>query len=103
MYGRKNKLPQILDSITNLPQTHFISYSSRFFTRFQQSVVHNPIWLNQDYSADILKQTKANLQDSIIQLRFQLKAIVKLENVVSTACRNIEIIFNNQMKLQKQL
>ncbi|CAL6072407.1 Hypothetical_protein [Hexamita inflata] len=106
MYGKKYQLPQILERIKNSPQTNCISPSSSYFLRFQQSAEHL-ISIDQfnydNHVADMLNQTKRNLHESIKLLNIQLRAVLKLEELVQTADRNLKIILDNQIVLQKQL
>ncbi|CAL5985235.1 Hypothetical_protein [Hexamita inflata] len=106
MYHKKYQLPQLLERITNSPQLYCISPSSSFFKKFQQSVEHLVSIDQFSYDsqvADKLKQTKIGLQESIKLLNTQLRKVLRLEQLVQTADRNLKIVFNNQKVLQIQL
>ncbi|CAL6112521.1 Hypothetical_protein [Hexamita inflata] len=111
--GEKHRLPKILESITN-SQTHHNNPSSSYFTRFQysiqreiKSVVHEVnldlLKLDNSQTNHMIKYTKANIEDSIIQLKYLIRTITDLEAHVSRTDRNIEIIIRNQTILKKQM
>ncbi|CAL6072513.1 Hypothetical_protein [Hexamita inflata] len=95
-------VPKILESIMNSPKIHESTSSLVFFSKYQESAAHE-VSNSFDHQLDSefqslykLKQSKIIIQNSIQQLRHELKFITKLEQFYVKTEQNVAILKQNQ-------